>query len=130
MEEPKFIKVGDEVSPATDAEIHAVQEQLKQVTAHTQTIGRDGAYVEIDASQLATADLSHAKMIVLKAGRIEITDPKCVELLKGIQLFTNGNPPPTQIDNSRDWTVGLTAEQKSFQLFKRIFEAGLFSEDI
>ena len=115
-----MVKIGSEDKPASAADIQAMQAELTAqaelraaAVAHEQTVGRDGAYVELDVAQLATTDLSNAKMIVLKAARIEISDPLEISALKHLiagQAMSQSNLDPVQ---------------KSFWLFKMIILSGL-----
>ena len=117
---PTMVKIGSEDKPASAADIQAMQAELTAqaelraaAVAHEQTVGRDGAYVELDVAQLATTDLSNAKMIVLKAARIEISDPLEISALKHLiagQAMSQSNLDPVQ---------------KSFWLFKMIILSGL-----
>ena len=117
---PTVVKIGSEDKPASAADIQAMQAELTAqaelraaAVAHEQTVGRDGAYVELDVAQLATTDLSNAKMIVLKAARIEISDPLEISALKHLiagQAMSQSNLDPVQ---------------KSFWLFKMIILSGL-----
>lgn len=78
---------------------------------HLQQIGRDGAYVEVSAGDLATTDLSQAKMIVIKDARWEITDPFEVEAFRQAwETIRNGDGP---------------AEVRSFGLLLRLLKCGL-----
>lgn len=73
--------------------------------------------MELDVSQLATTDFNKSKIIVLKAGRIEITDPETVEALKDfIHNFPKGE------------IAGMDDAQKGFYLFNKIFQSGLLPE--
>ena len=84
-------------------------------------LGRDGSYLECDVQNLhelinlAKGGQPFPKMIVLKAGRLELTDPKHIaqfqKLLKKFALSEE--------------TAGMNSEQLGFYVFRTIFEYGL-----
>lgn len=105
------------------------EEQINQVTKnnavdYVKTLGRDGAYVELDMDTLGVALIkileengNWPKQIVFKAGRFEITDPEIVDVVK--KAFE-------KIASSEE-TKDMTPKQIGFVFFKKIFEAGLKS---
>jgi len=80
-------------------------------------LGRDGAYVECEAKALYATVKPDVppKMLTLTATRLELTEEKQVELLCRLMKWMEGQPE----------TAGMNDEQKSFYLFRRIFEYGL-----
>ena len=90
---------------------------------YPKSLGRDGSYVECDVQRmadliaLAKTDRPFVKMLVLKFGRLELSDVKHLEAL---QNFLK------QLDVTAE-TTGMSSEQIGFYLFRKIFEAGLNS---
>jgi hypothetical protein len=84
-------------------------------------IGRDGAYLEVDAADLIRSrragDLDLAKMLVLTNARMDLSVSEHVESLKALV-------EAALADTSED-TAGMDDKQLSFYLFRSIFEAGL-----
>jgi len=84
-------------------------------------LGRDGTYLECDVQNLhelinlAKGDQPFPKMIVLKAGRLELTDPNHIaafqKLLKQFAISEE--------------TASMSSEQLGFYVFRKIFEYGL-----
>ena len=85
------------------------------IKSHLAQIGRDGAYVELDVADLASADLSQAKFIVLKNARLELSDPKDVEALKKL------------VNAHASCSHRATAESIAFMIFREIVRRGLDS---
>ena len=82
---------------------------------------RDGAYLEIDvaflgdASPEASERLAKAKMVVLRAARVELSSSEQVQRLKDAVASMAASPE----------AVGLDQAQLGFLAFRRIFEKGL-----
>jgi len=82
-------------------------------------IGRDGAYVEVDCENLtfqATA-LVDAKMIAIRAARLELSEERHVQKMKALV----NSAAAGRIEG----TEGMDVRQRGFALFRKIFEAGL-----
>ena len=84
-------------------------------------LGRDGTYLECDVQNLhelinlAKEEKSFPKMIVLKAGRLELTDPLHIEnFQKTLKEFALSPE-----------TSEMSSEQLGFYVFRKIFENGL-----
>ena len=82
---------------------------------HLKSIGRDGSYIEVDATGLVSASLENAKMIVLRALRVELSDPAEVEGLRRAIAAAKAEPSLS----------GLSEEQLSFYVFRQILKKGL-----
>ena len=85
-------------------------------------IGRDGAYLELDSQDLIERvdELEEAQFVILRDGRLDISDPGHVSALKGIMRMV--------ADGAFDDDLGdMEPDQKSFYVFRRIFETGLIS---
>ena len=82
---------------------------------YSKLLGRDRAYVEIEASNLIELAGSKPKFVVIKANRLEVSDPACVDALVGILERMRGSAE----------AQGLSDEQLGFYIFKKVFEAGL-----
>ena len=97
------------------------EEQIDQVTKndavdYVKTLGRDGAYVELDMETLGATlkkgleNDNWPKQIVLKAGRFEITDPEIMDIVK--KSFE-------KIASSEE-TKDMSPTQIGFVFFKKI----------
>ena len=94
---------------------------------YTKLIGRDNAYIEVSASNLmklvevdnpvAEMMTKDPKFVVIRALRIEVSDPQQIQALLGILKRIKGSPE----------AVGLNSEQQSFLAFRKVFETGLKS---
>ena len=82
---------------------------------HLKSLGRDGSYVEVDATRLVSAQFDNTKMIVLRATRVELSDPAEVEGLKRAIAVAKAEPSLS----------GLSEEQLSFYVFRQILKKGL-----
>lgn len=89
-------------------------------TDYMHLLGRDGAYLEIEAENLAEALFDKPKdewpkQIVIKNGRLDITDPNLIESMQiAFSWFS-----------SRDEVRGLPLKQLGFLFFKTVFDSGL-----
>jgi len=84
-------------------------------------IGRDGAYLEVDVKDLLMSqrrnELPVASMVVLRCGRIELSDPLHVDRLQAIMK---------DVAESRDKDfAGMSDEQVGFAVFRKVFEMGM-----
>ena len=83
-------------------------------------LGRDGAYLEIDAENIAEVLFDKPKdewpkQIVIKNGRLNITDPNLIESMQiAFSWFS-----------SQDAVRGLQLKQLGFLFFKSVFDSGL-----
>jgi hypothetical protein len=98
----------------------------KTLQDRAKEIGRDGAYLEVDAKNLIAAvragDLDNAKIAVVKFGRMELSDQAHVNQLKKVVETVmarecKGGPGGGELDD----------DQASFLAVRRIFEKGLAS---
>jgi uncharacterized membrane-anchored protein len=99
----------------------------KTMAERAKEIGRDGAYLEIEASDLVKAfrsgDLQRAKMIVIKTSRIELSDHCQVTGL----AVASGLMVNRLADASRDES-NMTDEQASLSVFLEALATGLASQ--
>lgn len=105
------------------------EEQKNQVTKsdavdYVKTLGRDGAYVELNMESFGTDLMKFLddygdwpKQMVLKAGRFDITDPEIMDLAK--KAF--------RIISTSEETKDMNYKQIGFFFFKKVFETGLKS---
>ena len=96
----------------------------KTMQDRAKEIGRDGAYVEVDACNLITAaknsEFDKAKIAVITFGRIELSDHEQIAQLKSILEIVmarecKGGPGNGELDD----------DQASFLALRRKFEKGL-----
>ena len=82
-------------------------------------VGRDGAYVEVDCEALVgqLESLTDAKMVVIRSARLELSDERHVQKLKGLANSSAAG--------RMEGMEGMDVRQKGFALFRKIFEAGL-----
>ena len=111
-----------EESPDSPEEESAKDEKLagKFLSERSKQIGRDGAYLEVTCqdSVASVEDIIAARMIVLTAMRLELTEPSHVLALKGIL----GKVAAGEFD---DDLGEMDLDQKGFYVFRKIFEIGL-----
>ena len=96
----------------------------KFLSDRAKQIGRDGAYLEVQVRDLLKANgdetLGSAKMLVLTECRLDVTEPGHVMAVKGIVEKVAGGEYDDDLG-------GMDDEQKSFFVFRRIFETGLLA---
>jgi hypothetical protein len=86
-------------------------------------LGRDGSYVEFDVAKMPELvansgdQATFPKMLVLKCGRLELSDPAHVEAFR-LALAKLAKDPSVQ---------DMNQEQLGFYVFRQIFEEGLKS---
>lgn len=103
-------------------EVDGVEKKQAEKTISA-SVGRDGAYLEMDVSdmsplidQIRLADSVKAKMIVLKSGRLDLS----AEIAKQfIAVVSSSIDKPDMED--------MSAEQQGFYVFRKIFEEGVRS---
>jgi hypothetical protein len=87
-------------------------------------IGRDGAYLEVDAKDLVEAhrcgELQKASIVVVRAARIELSSGDDVSRLLSSVAAARG-----RIDNSAPCVAGMSDEQVSAGVVRDAFVAGL-----
>lgn len=109
---------------STDAELEGVTE--KTMAERAKEVGRDGAYLEIDAKDLLKAyrsgELQKAKIVVIKAARIEISD--YADIQKTVQNVHNV-AAELAYDKPMDCVSGMSDEQASMWIFMKAFSKGL-----
>lgn len=104
-----------------------MNEEQKQVSKsdaadYVKTLGRDGAYLEIDVSGLddyvmsvLNSKIKSPSMMVLKSARFDISDPGIIDKLRwAYETFLH----LAEVSS-------LDAKQKSFMFFKAALEAGI-----
>jgi hypothetical protein len=96
----------------------AQEETGKTMAERAQEIGRDGAYLEVDAkdliSLLKSGDLQKARIVVIKSARIELSEPEDIQnLILGLEH--------TKLDPS------LTDEQFSVGILNYALSEGLYN---
>jgi hypothetical protein len=97
----------------------------KTVKDRAKDIGRDGAYLEVDACDLVKAsrngDLDKAKMVVIKFGRLEMSDSVQVAQLKKVV-------EDVMAKNVKGGPGGgeMSDEQGSFHALLQIVKKGLY----
>jgi hypothetical protein len=96
----------------------------KTMAERAQEIGRDGAYLEVDASQLLAAhkngELGKAKIVVIKMARIELSDSEDIARLQKLickVVAAQANPPSFYTD--------MSDEQASVALMRGVVTSGL-----
>ncbi len=102
------------------------EDDQKKIADRSKQVGRDGAYLELDAQDLVAAclsgDLQKAKMIVVKASRIELSDPAVVSALaEKIKKAAENWDSSNAINDVR----GMSKEQLSFYILLNIITVGL-----
>jgi hypothetical protein len=89
----------------------------KSVKDRAKEIGRDGAYLEVDADKMFDAarsgELAKAQMLVITSMRVDVSDPVIVEKLKTI-VVKDGIAPQE-----------MDSQQASQFIFRMIFEKGI-----
>jgi hypothetical protein len=113
----------DEV-PAQEGENQLDGLPEKTMAERAKEIGRDGAYLEIEAADLVKAfrsgDLQLAKMVVIKTSRIELSDPDQVtSLAVATGLMVNRLADASKAESD------MTDEQASLSVFLEALTAGL-----
>jgi len=100
----------------------ADQKGGRWLSDRAKAVGRDGAYLEVQADGLVAAaksgDLAAAKMVVVTASRVDISDPSHLASLKVVMAAAEAP------ENAQDFE-GMTDEQRSVAVFRSVFEAGL-----
>lgn len=95
------------------------QKKMRQeVDALNKSYGRDGAYMEIQAAELARVfgeDAPLPEMMVIKNHRFDLSTGKQISDLKDV--FSSVV--------SSDEVAGMDDEQKSYYIFRKVFEAGV-----
>jgi hypothetical protein len=101
------------------------EEDQKKIADRSKQVGRDGSYLELDAQDLVAAhlngDLQKAKMIVVKASRIELSDPAVVSALADKIKNASEN---WDSSNAVNEVGGMSKEQLSFYTMLNIITAG------
>lgn len=104
----------NEVTPAPENE-----KAEKTMAERAQEVGRDGAYLEIDATGLVQAhrdgSLGLAKMVVINVARIELSSESDIANLKSV-VAQNAYPPGVS---------DMSDEQASMFLLRDCLGAGL-----
>lgn len=113
--------------PAAEEESQLDGLPEKTMAERAKEIGRDGAYLEIEASDLVKAfrcgELRLAKMVVIKTSRIELSDP---DQVTGLAVAT-GLMVNRIADASKDES-NMTDEQASSSVLLEALAAGLASQ--
>jgi hypothetical protein len=113
----------------TDNEQPKAEKQEKTMAERAQEVGRDGAYLELDARSLVKAfkdgELQKAAIVVVTSSRIELSAPSDVGgLSKAVQnamdkaAASNGTTADSEY-------AGLSGEQLSLLVFRKLLSAGL-----
>ena len=89
----------------------------KSVQDRAKEIGRDGAYLEVAASDILASsqsgELAKASMIVITSLRLDVSDPDTVAKFKA--LISKNHIAPQE----------MNSEQASVFIFRKIFEKGI-----
>ena len=94
----------------------------KFLSDRSKQVGRDGAYLEVDCRDVVSKveEIAAARMVVLNSMRLEITEPGHVIALQGIIAKV--------VAGDYDDDLGeMEPDQKSFYVFRKIFEIGLLA---
>jgi len=99
----------------------------KTMAERAQEIGRDGAYLEVEARDIVklyrSGDLQRAKMIVVLASRTDISDPEDVQdFVSTVAHIADKKNLIPDID-------GMTDEQLSGYIMRKMMHKGLKNND-
>lgn len=98
----------------------------KSMAERAKEVGRDGAYLEVDAKDLVASyrsgELQKAQIVVIKAARVELSDPadvkNLVQSVTAMAMQIAKETPP-------EYIAGMSDEQLSMWTFREIFTGGL-----
>jgi len=124
MNEENIDPVPEDEDGTTEDNIQGTE---KTMAERALEVGRDGAYLEIDAQDLVAAyrkgDLQKAKIVVIKAARIEMSEPRDIDALQKLVAHT-----VTCLTGMEDKTfdvTGMSDEQASFHAVRSALSNGL-----
>jgi hypothetical protein len=108
----------------------------KTMEERAKEVGRDGAYLEVDAKDLISAyrngTLSKAKIVVVKAARIELSVDgdirDLVDVVGGVCSILDGKKSPAQSFPIGRNVVGMSDQQAGAYIVSHSFLNGVTSE--
>jgi hypothetical protein len=120
---------GEEIDGAEDGADEQPEGGIteKTLAERAKEIGRDGSYLEVDANGLVAAcrsgELQKAKIVVIRAARIELSDPEDVnalgKLMQHIMTCLAG------VEGKTFDVTGMDDEQASFYAVRKMLSNGL-----
>jgi hypothetical protein len=101
-------------------QIEEQEANAKNMSDRSHEVGRDGAYLEIDAKELVesynSGDLEKASILVIKSPRIELSDPLVVaSVIKKVKDLSGTKEVEGMTDEQVSFYIILNALVSGFQ---------------